>query len=133
VRRIRFGALFLSLLITLLILCGCVSSGHSIPTSSFDENEIINIQLGIETGSFIEPESFTNLEDLLEATDIVIVGTVESTLPMVELNRSDDDLFQNVPWEKFYIAPVMVRVDEVIWSDEADVCVGDTIRIVSVR
>lgn len=128
-RRIRFGVLFLSLLITLLILCGCVSSGHSIPTSSFDENEIINIQLGIETGSFIEPESFTNLEDLLEATDIVIVGTVESTLPMVELNRSDDDLFQNVPWEKFYIAPVMVRVDEVIWSDEADVCVGDTIRI----
>jgi len=85
--------------------------------------------MGIETGLFIVPASFSTLEDLLKVTDIVIVGTVESSLSSVTLNKSDSELFQNIPVDKFFIDSVNVRVDEVIWSDEATIGVGDTIRI----
>jgi len=77
----------------------------------------------------VDPILYPTLEKFLAVTDIVIMGTVLDTLPMVRLKKSDNDLWKSALWKDFNITPALIQVDEVLKSDVGDVTVGETIRI----
>ncbi|MEI8200439.1 MAG: hypothetical protein WCG21_10270 [Eubacteriales bacterium] len=124
-KRIRWIASLLFLLFVLLLLCACNNDTSQKSEKSDDSAAETTLWLHLQ----IEPMIYPTLEKLLDDTDIVIIGTVKETLPVVRLTQSDNDLWKSAVWEEFNVTPSLIQVDEVLWKDAGDITAGDTIRI----
>ena len=129
-KTIRLLACPLFLLFTLSVLCACTVNSISTASSLTKVNgESTSAETTLWLHQQIEPVIYPTLEKLLTDTDLVIIGTVKETLPVVRLTQSDNDLWKSAVWEEFNVTPSLIQVDEVLKSDAGDVTAGETIRI----
>lgn len=128
-KRTRNTALILFLLFILPVLTACNYTDDSMTSVPPVITETTAAETPLSMYAFITPITYTSLLELLADTDIVIIGTVEETLPAVRLTKSDNDLWEGAFWEDFNVTPSLVHVEEVLKSDAGDIAAGDTMRI----
>ena len=126
--RFRNLVLLLCLLFVLPILSACNDTEIAISSDPPIVTETTAAETTLSMHVFITPITYSSLEELLEVTDIVIIGTVQETLPAVRLTQSENTLWDSAIWEKFNVTPSLVQVEEVLKMEEGEVSVGDTFR-----
>ncbi len=129
-RRIRYIVGALSIIIALLFLSACVFQSDGGPINSMSANASTK---PTETNAWwhaqITPITYSSLEDLLNDSDLVIIGTVTKILPAVRVNYTDcvpGKLGFGIEQDSLNVTSADVRIEQVI---KGNISVGESIRL----
>lgn len=144
-RKIRYIVGALSLIIALPFLSACAFQSVGGPTNSLSAIASTNSTESITTESRqidlttdssitswyaqISPVTYSSIEDLLNDSDLVIIGTVTKMLPTVRVQSTDcvpDKKGFGMQQDSLNITSANVRIEQVI---KGNISVGESIRL----